>query len=184
MTRPRSSPSTPARRSRTARALLPATLTTVLAAAPATPQVTLQQEIAEAGVARESFLERKPGAREFRFRGGKAVLRADGTWRHEALIRHSGLRCGTYRLGIRFGTGRPGCLDVTWVSAVALAAPLKHCNNAERLHFGEGYQPRLEQRFEAINCAEQSAQCEGRCNASLSPPSEDRPYRFGDDSLR
>lgn len=140
---------------------------------------TVFRQLAEARHFSDSLTQGGPTRLDFKFDDGRALLRKDGTWRVEAVIRHGGLRCGTYRLGIRFGSGKPGCLDVTWISEPVFATALKHCNNAERPHQGNGHDPLLSEAFDEISCAERVIRCTGLCSAR-SPDQSESLKQFGD----
>ena len=139
----------------------------------------LDRQFAEAKPYQDALGQKQPSRLDFDFGDGRALLREDGTWRIEAVISHGGLRCGTYRLGVRFGVGKPGCLDVNWLGEAIFASSLKHCNNAERPHQGNGYDASLSDTFDQITCAERLIRCKGLCSARSQGEIETAP-RFGD----
>lgn len=139
----------------------------------------IDRQLAEAEPYKDSFSRAGPSRWDFDFGDGTALLRNDGTWQVEAVIGHGGLRCGTYRLGVRFGAGRPGCLDVNWLGEPIFVTRQKHCNNAERPHLGEGYDALFSDTFEEITCAERVIRCTGLCSARSPGEIEPAP-RFGD----
>lgn len=150
------------------------TMTTLLA-----DEGVLDRQLAEAKPYQDSFSRSQARRWDFDFGDGTALLRKDGTWRVEALISHGGLRCGTYRLGVRFGAGKPGCLDVNWFGKPIFVTRQKHCNNADRPHMGEGYDALLSDTFDEITCAERVIRCKGLCSARSQGEVEPAP-RFGD----
>ena len=111
-------------------------------------------------IAYEGFkLQRK----DFRFGGYAAWLKRGGEWQVEGPVRHRGLICGTYELGLRFGVGSPDCTDVRWVSPVAFVTSQTQCNDAEMPHVGNEIDPALQDQFDAITCAERVVRCSGNC---------------------
>jgi len=155
-----------------------AILGAALAASVALADDTVFRQLAEAKQFSDSVAPSAPSRLDFEFDGGRALLRTDGTWRVEAVISHGGLRCGNYRLGVRFGKGKPDCLDVTWLSEPVFAATLKHCNNAERPHQGDGQDALLGDAFDEISCAERLIRCTGLCSARS--PDQEPVKQFGD----
>jgi hypothetical protein len=149
-----------------------------ISASPAA-QPILDRQLAEAKPFHDSPPPAQPSRWDFDFGEGRALLRKDGTWQVEAEIRHGGFRCGQYRLGVRFGAGKPGCLDVTWLGEPMYATNQKHCNNAVRPHRGSGYDALLSDAFEGISCAERLIRCTGLCSARQEGIIEPAP-RFGD----
>jgi hypothetical protein len=90
-------------------------------------------------------------------------LKRDGGWHVEGTVRHRGLRCGIYELGMRFGMGNPDCTDVTWVTRDTYATSQYQCNDAEMPHAGTEIDTTLADRFDAITCAERVVRCTGNC---------------------
>ncbi len=146
---------------------------------PLADEGVLDRQLAEATPYQDSFSQSQASRWDFDFGDGKALLRKDGTWQIEALISHGGLRCGTYRLGVRFGAGKPGCLDVNWFSKPIFVTRQKHCNNAERPHLGDGYDALFADTFEDVTCAERVIRCTGLCSARSRGEIEPAP-QFGD----
>lgn len=142
-------------------------------------QPVLDRQLAEAKPFHDSPPPAQPSRWDFDFGGGRALLREDGTWQVEEEISHGGLRCGQYRLGVRFGVGKPGCLDVNWLGEPMYATSQKHCNNAVRPHRGSGFDALLGDAFEGITCAERVIRCTGLCSARQQGTIEPAP-RFGD----
>lgn len=111
-------------------------------------------------IASEGFkLQRK----DFRFGGYTAWLKRGGEWQIEGPVRHRGLICGTYELGVRFGVGSPDCTDVRWLSPVTFVTSHTQCNDAEVPHAGNEIDPGLRDAFDAITCAERVVRCSGNC---------------------
>jgi hypothetical protein len=101
--------------------------------------------------------------KDFRFMDYAAWLKRDGTWHIEGPVRHRGLLCGTYELGMRFGVGNPDCTDVKWVSTDSFVTSQTQCNDAEMLHEGTDINAGLTDQFDAITCAERVVRCSGNC---------------------
>ena len=99
----------------------------------------------------------------FQIAGFQGWVDASGAWRIEAEVRHSRLRCGTYETGIQLGRGKPGCSRAQWSTGVEYATRLRHCNNATRLHTGNGRFPDLEDRLDQIDCVRVVVRCTGTC---------------------
>jgi len=131
----------------------------VLAADP-----TFDRQLAESIPHHDAPPPAAPSRWDFNFGDGRALMRKDGTWQIETEIKHGGLGCGNYRLGVRFGAGNPGCLDVAWLGEPMFAIHLKHCNNAMRPHHGDGYDALLMDAFDQITCAERLIRCTGTCS--------------------
>lgn len=164
------------------RAMLMASLTGVALAhgTAAAQKPVFDRELSEAKPYQDPFARSSQTSRlDFEFGDARALLRRDGTWQVEAEISHSGFRCGSYRLGMRFGVGNPGCLDVQWFGTGEFVTNLKHCNNAERPHQGSSYDVLLGESFDGITCAERLIRCTGVCNMG-SPKALERAPRFGE----
>ncbi len=60
----------------------------------------------------------KPERLDFDFRvdDSHAWINDDGDFQVSGWIKHTGLRCATYSMGVRFGVGAPGCLNVEWIT--------------------------------------------------------------------
>lgn len=101
--------------------------------------------------------------KDFRFGGYTAWLKRGGEWQIEGTVRHRGLICGTYELGLRFGVGSPDCTDVRWVSPVTFVTSHYQCNDAEVPHAGNEIDSTLQDQFDAITCAERVVRCTGNC---------------------
>lgn len=105
----------------------------------------------------------KPQRKDFRFGGFTAWLKRGGEWHIEGSVRHRGLLCGTYELGMRFGIGKPDCTDVKWVSGDSYVSSQYQCNDAEMPHAGTDIDAALADQFDAITCAERVVRCSGNC---------------------
>lgn len=112
--------------------------------------------LADAAVGKRERLEF--GSDEF-----KGWLRKDGEWFVEGDVRHFGLICADYEMGLRFGAGSPGCANVEWLSEVRYASRRKQCNGATVRHSGSDTEPQLAEQFAKITCAERVIRCTGNC---------------------
>ena len=101
---------------------------------------------------------------DFNFGTVKAWLRDDGQWKIEGDVTHRSGLCGSYQLGIQFGTGSPGCANVRWLSAPKFATKRLQCNGAGVFHSGGDYSFIAKQSFDEINCAQRVIKCKGKCN--------------------
>lgn len=101
--------------------------------------------------------------KDFRLPNGSIWVRNSGEWHVEEQISHPFLLCGTYRVGVHFGIGQPGCTGVQWLSDLEYISSETHCNQATRLHIGNGATEALKAPFGAISCVERTILCTGRC---------------------
>jgi hypothetical protein len=140
-------------------------LTIAALAAATSPAACASENRAQApavfpSVQMEGFeLQRK----NFRFGEFSGWLKRDGTWHIEGPVRHNGLLCGTYEVGVRFGIGEQECTNVQWISDVTYVTSNEQCNNAERPHSGTEVDDSLVGQFDAISCAERVIRCTGTC---------------------
>jgi hypothetical protein len=104
-----------------------------------------------------------PPKLNFNFGETQAWLRSDGQWQMEGWIHHRALLCATYRVGLRFGTGHPGCTDVQWVSEPVFVTRELQCNGATVQHAAGESDPELARAFRRITCAERVVRCSGTC---------------------
>ena len=95
--------------------------------------------------------------------GFTAWLRNKGGWYVDGWVNHTGLRCASYRVGVRFGAGRPGCSDVTWLTDVIYVTERTQCNNASQQHAGGDINFSLGKDFARVTCAERVIYCRGSC---------------------
>ena len=100
---------------------------------------------------------------EFSFDGIKGWLRSDGVLQVQGPIQHSGLRCATYQLGIRFGAGKPGCANVKWLTQARYGPGKKHCNSAMLTHTTADNDPNAKKVYARVTCAERLIKCAGNC---------------------
>lgn len=101
--------------------------------------------------------------KDFRFGSFTAWLKRDGEWHIEGPVKHNGLLCGTYEVGMRFGVGKPDCTDVNWISEVTYVTSHYQCNAAEMAHAGTEIDSGLGGHFEDVTCAERVIRCSGNC---------------------
>jgi hypothetical protein len=100
---------------------------------------------------------------DFRIDETRAWLNKDGDFQVSGWITHIGLLCGTYRMGMRFGIGSPGCLNVKWVTEPVFVTSEYQCNGARIQHTGGDTSPELGDRIGRISCAERVTKCSGSC---------------------
>jgi hypothetical protein len=101
--------------------------------------------------------------KDFRFGSFAGWLKRGGEWHIEGPVRHRGMLCGNYEVGMRFGVGKPDCTDVEWISEVRYVTSQTQCNDAELPHVGTEIDPALSEHFDAITCAERVIRCGGNC---------------------
>ena len=102
---------------------------------------------------------------DFDFRVGESTawLNGSGDFHVHGWIPHRGLLCATYRMGLRFGVGSPGCLNVEWVSDPVFVTSQYQCNGARVEHDGGDTVPEIGARIARISCAERVVRCSGSC---------------------
>jgi hypothetical protein len=83
-------------------------------------------------------------------------------------IRHNHFRCGTYQLGIQFGSGN-GCVNVKWYSEPVYVSRHRQCNQAVLHHDGYQNDPKLANKFDEITCAQLLIKCDGVCGVADIP---------------
>lgn len=107
----------------------------------------------------------KPARLDFDFRMGDshAWINDHGDFQVGGWIKHSGLLCATYRMGLRFGVGSPGCLNVQWITEPLFVTSDIQCNDARVEHAGGDTDAGLGQRLSTITCAERVVRCTGNC---------------------
>ena len=74
-----------------------------------------------------------------------------------------GLLCATYRVGMRFGVGKPGCLNVDWITEPIFVTSQFQCNGARVEHDGGDTVADLGAQVTHITCAERVVRCSGSC---------------------
>jgi len=107
----------------------------------------------------------KPERLDFDFRGGDshAWINDDGDFQVRGWIKHNGLLCATYRMGLRFGVGSPGCLNVEWITEPLFVTTVFQCNGARAEHAGGDTDIGLGKRLASITCVERVVRCTGNC---------------------
>ncbi len=100
---------------------------------------------------------------DFRIEETSAWLNKDGDFQVTGWIKHVGLLCATYRVGVRFGAGSPGCLNVNWVTDPYFVTSEFQCNGARVQHRGGDTHAELGERIGRISCAERVVTCSGNC---------------------
>lgn len=102
---------------------------------------------------------------DFDFREGesRAWLNQDGDLQVRGWIKHRGLLCATYRMGVRFGSGAPACQNVTWLTEPIYLTAQLQCNGARVSHLGSDNVPELAAQLDRITCAERVIHCTGNC---------------------
>jgi len=107
----------------------------------------------------------RPERLDFDFRTGDshAWINDDGAFQVNGWIKHTGLLCATYRLGVRFGVGSPGCLNVEWVTEPLFVTFERQCNDARVEHAGGDDDATLGKQLATITCAERVVRCTGNC---------------------
>ena len=102
---------------------------------------------------------------DFDFRSGEttAWLNGGGDFHVHGWIPHRGLLCATYRVGVRFGVGSPGCQNVDWITDPVYVTSQYQCNGARVEHEGGDTLPDIGARVAQISCAERVIRCSGAC---------------------
>ncbi|MEQ1882322.1 MAG: hypothetical protein ABL878_15285 [Burkholderiales bacterium] len=102
---------------------------------------------------------------EFQFSAEQSTawLNRKGDFGTDGWVSHIGLRCAEYQLGLRFGIGAPGCLNVEWISAPRFVSSQRQCNGARVMHSGGDSVADLGVALERVSCAERIIRCEGTC---------------------
>ncbi len=102
---------------------------------------------------------------DFDFRTGESTawLIGNGDFHLHGWIKHRGLLCATYRMGMRFGVGAPGCLNVEWMTDPVYVTSQYQCNSARVEHDGGDTLPETGELIGKITCAERIVRCSGSC---------------------
>ena len=102
---------------------------------------------------------------DFDFRAGESTawLNDKGDFHLQGWILHRSLLCATYRMGVRFGAGAPGCLNVEWRSDPVYVTSHYQCNGARVEHDGGDTAPDIGAQIAKITCAERVVHCSGSC---------------------
>ena len=140
----------------------------VTATAQAADQALEPDEVGITAPARPTYsLDAKPKINrvDFDFRAGESTawLNEGGDFHVHGWVNHRGLLCGTYRVGIRFGIGSPGCLNVDWVTEPVYVTSQYQCNGARMEHDGGDTLPEIGAQVARITCAERVVKCSGTC---------------------
>jgi hypothetical protein len=101
---------------------------------------------------------------DFRTNDTTAWLVEEGDFQVQGWIKHDGLLCGTYQLGVRFGMGAPGCLNVNWLGEPQFVTSEVQCNGARVQHMGGDDWDEAGTALKGITCAERVVRCTGSCN--------------------
>ena len=107
----------------------------------------------------------KPERLDFDFRVGDshAWINEHGDFQVSGWIKHTGLLCATYSMGVRFGVGAPGCLNVEWITEPLFVTSDIQCNDARVEHAGGDTDVGLGQRLATIACGKRVVRCIGSC---------------------
>ncbi len=102
---------------------------------------------------------------DFYFRASESTawLTETGDFQLHGWVSHRGLLCATYRMGVRFGIGAPGCLNVDWISDPSYVTSQLQCNGARVEHTGGDNAPDIGRQIAKISCAERIIRCSGSC---------------------
>jgi len=76
---------------------------------------------------------------------------------------HPRLRCASYAVGVRFGSGDADCSDVDWQTSAEFLPTRRPCNNATVIHSGEGVVGRSADMIQTLSCARVMVRCTGAC---------------------
>ena len=107
----------------------------------------------------------RPERLDFDFRTGDshAWINDEGAFQVNGWIKHTGLLCATYRMGVRFGAGSPGCLNVVWITDPLFVTFERQCNDARVGHAGGDIDALLGEMIATITCGERVVRCTGNC---------------------
>lgn len=102
---------------------------------------------------------------DFVFGPGEATawINAGGDFSIRGGVQHRSLMCATYRMGMRFGIGAPGCQNVEWISDPIFVTSQYQCNGARVEHAGGDAAPEMGEQIAKITCAERVIHCSGTC---------------------
>ncbi len=100
---------------------------------------------------------------EFRPSESTAWMNAGGDFHLHGWVKHRSLLCATYQMGIRFGVGSPGCLNVDWITDPIYVTSQYQCNGARVEHGGGDTSPDIGSQITKITCAERVIRCSGSC---------------------
>jgi hypothetical protein len=105
----------------------------------------------------------EPGVRAFSGGSVRGTLEETGDWRARGEITHRRLRCATYRMALRFGSGEKACEGVAWQTDRIWLPSRAQCNSATVVHSGEGSLGLPAARVDALTCVRVSVECTGAC---------------------
>lgn len=100
---------------------------------------------------------------EFDFWDIKATVDEDGNASVEGPIKHIGLLCGTYAIGLQLGQGEYACTNVKWLTDPVYITSHRHCNNATLIHKGGMNVEQFKSFFSKVTCAKRLIRCTGVC---------------------
>lgn len=100
----------------------------------------------------------------FQAPGVRGTLAPTGDWTLRVEVAHPRLRCASYAVGLRFGSGNADCSSVDWSTPTAFASPRPQCNNASQIHTSSGTLGTPATEIAALNCARVVVRCTGACN--------------------
>ena len=100
---------------------------------------------------------------EFRPSESTAWMNASGDFHLRGWVKHASLLCATYQMGMRFGIGAPGCLNVEWISDPIYVTSQYQCNGARVEHDGGDTAPAMGEQIAKITCVERVIRCSGSC---------------------
>jgi len=161
-----------ARGSRSWRAALPmlvaAAVMTAISGCAAPDRPDGASQSGEPRIVRQVDLQLRPGAsddgeRVFRDASLRGTATASGAWSVRAEIVHPRLRCASYQLGLRFGSGDAACEDVDWRTGNDFLPSRTQCNNATLIHSGDGSIDLPPEELGALNCVRAIVRCTGAC---------------------
>lgn len=145
--------------------LIPALLSGITAVSAQEPEPFESSVSAVAQPAHSLETPPKTARLDFDFRADetKAWINQEGDFQIQGWVRHAGLACATYRVGVRFGNGSPGCLNVKWLGEPRFVTSHLQCNNARVSHAGGDRSEELGAAIDRITCAERVVRCTGNC---------------------
>jgi hypothetical protein len=100
---------------------------------------------------------------DFRADESNVWLNSSGDFHVHGWIQHRSLLCATYAMGVRFGIGAPGCLNVHWISDPFFVTSQYQCNGARVEHDGGDTLPDIGAQIAKVSCAERVVRCRGAC---------------------
>jgi hypothetical protein len=101
--------------------------------------------------------------KEFQQGSTRGWIDASGAWEIGNPVAHTRLRCGTYEVGVQFGSGDPRCSKVRWRTDVQYGTRRTHCNSATLIHAGGGTLPDWDYSVGTLSCVRVVTRCSGIC---------------------